>query len=331
MKTILTGIKPTGEAHIGNYLGAIKPALAMTGDYNKRYFIADYHALNSLKNKDELIYNSLSIASCWLASGLDPQKVLFYRQSDVKETFELSTILMAFTAKGLMNRSHAYKASVDVNEKAGENSDHHINMGLFTYPVLMAADILLFDTNLVPVGRDQKQHIEMAVDIAQSVNFHYKKDIFTIPEPVFSEDSEVVVGLDGRKMSKSYDNTIPLFLETKQLKKKINSIITSSLGVDDVKDPTNCSVYLLYKAFASKEEVLALASKYRAGGMGFGEAKNILFEKLESYFEPMRDKYNYYMANPKVVREILADGGKQASSIAKEKIALIRTELGIDY
>jgi tryptophanyl-tRNA synthetase len=211
-KISLTGIQATGSLHIGNYFGAIKPALELSKEYDARYFIADYHALNSVKNPAELESNIREIAAGWLASGLDTEKVIFYRQSSIPEVFELSTMLMAFTSKGLMNRAHAYKAAVQKNQERGEDPDAGINMGLFTYPVLMAADIVLFNSDVVPVGKDQDQHIEMAQDIAQAVNANYNKEILKIPQAGITESVAVVPGLDGRKMSKSYNNTIPMFI-----------------------------------------------------------------------------------------------------------------------
>jgi len=329
-KVVLTGIKPTGMPHLGNYLGAIKPALELAKSYEARYFIADYHSLNSIKDPKLLKSYTYEIAACWLACGLDPEKTLIYRQSDVPETFELTTMIMAFTPKGLMNRAHAYKAQVDQNREKGKPEDHNINMGLYTYPVLMAADILLFDTNLVPVGKDQVQHIEMAVDIAQAVNRNYNQELLTLPEAFVSESTQVVVGMDGRKMSKSYDNTIPLFLPEKQLKKLCNKIVTNSQSVEEPKDPETCNVFTLYKLFASKEQQDALASKYRAGGMGWGEAKGELFNVLNETIKPMRDRYNSLMEDTSYIDRILAEGAEQARSLAAAKIRSLRKAMGID-
>ena len=261
-KIALTGIKPTGIPHIGNYLGAIKPALKLSETCEARYFIADYHALNACKDPVELKNMTVEIASAWLACGLDPNKTLFYRQSDVPETFELSTILMAFTPKGLMNRAHAYKAIVQSNLENGKDPDDGVNMGLFTYPVLMAADILLFDTDFVPVGTDQFQHIEMAQDIAQSFNYVYKTQALKIPQPIAQEETKTVVGLDGRKMSKSYNNTIPMFCTEKELKKLIMSIVTNSQTVEEPKDPDTSNIFALYKNFASQEQIENMRTRY---------------------------------------------------------------------
>lgn len=323
-KVVLTGIKPTGMPHIGNYLGAIKPALSLANDYEARYFIADYHSLNSIKNPETLRAYTYEIAACWLACGLDPEKTLIYRQSDIPETFELTALLMAFTSKGLMNRAHAYKAQVDHNREAGKPEDHNINMGLFTYPVLMAADILLFDTNFVPVGKDQVQHIEMAVDIAQAVNRNYGEELLVLPEAVVSEDTKVVIGLDGRKMSKSYDNTIPLFLPEKKLKKLCNKIVTNSQTIEEPKDPETCNVFTLYKLFASQDQQIALADRYRSGGMGWGEAKAELFNVLNETISPMREKYDSLMQDTAYIDRVLVDGAERARELASAKIKKLR-------
>ena len=329
-KIVLTGIKPTGVPHLGNYLGAIKPAIELANkpDYEARYFIADYHSLNSIKDPEVLKEYTYEVAASWLACGLDPDKTLIYRQSDVPETFELTTMLMAFTAKGLMNRAHAYKAQVDMNVEKNNPPDHGINMGLFTYPVLMAADILLFDTNYVPVGRDQKQHIEMAQDIAEAVNHNYGRDLLTIPEPRIGEETQVVTGLDGRKMSKSYGNTISLFLPEKKLKKTINKIVTNSQTMEEPKDPENCSVFALYKLFTSEEEQKKLAETYKAGGMGWGYAKNELFEKINHVLTPVRNRYEELMADKSVIDRILAEGSVKARVLAAEKIKALREAMG---
>ena len=328
-KISLTGIKPTGIPHLGNYFGAIRPALKLAEKYEARYFVADYHALNTMRNPQELRDLTYEIAAVWLACGLDPQKTLFYRQSDVPETHELATILTAFTSKGLMNRAHAYKAAAEANENAGIDTDHNINMGLFTYPILMAADILLFDSDFVPVGRDQKQHIEMAADIAQSINSNYKKPLLTIPEGVYDGANETIIGLDGRKMSKSYDNTIPLFAPEKQLRKTIMKIITNSQEVAEPKDPDTCNVFTIYKLFAGEEKQNALAARYRAGGMGWGEAKQELFETMNEFLSPMRAVYDGLMADKSKIDEALKIGAEKARELASRKIAFLRREIGI--
>lgn len=329
-KVALTGIKPTGEPHLGNYLGAIKPALALAAAYEARYFIADYHALNTVKTAQEMRGNTLRIAACWLACGLDPDKALLYRQSDIPEIFELAVFLNAFAAKGLMNRAHAYKAAVDKNLAEGQPPDSGINMGLYSYPILMAADILLFDTDVVPVGRDQKQHIEMAQDIAQAVNFNYKTELLRVPQPHIEEQAAIVAGLDGRKMSKSYQNVIPLFAEGPRLKKLVNSIVTNSQGVDEPKEPEGCSVFALYKLFASPQQTAAMAQRYRAGGMGWGEAKTALYVLLEQVLGPMRQKYQELAANPQIIEDILAQGAVKARALAKRTLQRARRAAGFE-
>lgn len=325
----LTGIKPTGSIHIGNYFGAILPALELAKDHKAFYFIADYHALNTIKDGAVLKEYTRGVAACWLACGLDPSKVLFYRQSDVPQTFELSTMLMAFSAKGLMNRAHAYKAVVAENAQANREADFGVNMGLFTYPILMAADILLFDATLVPVGKDQFQHIEIAADIAGAFNHNYKTDAFKIPAPLVNSDSQLIPGLDGKKMSKSYGNTIALFQEEKALRKQIMRIVTNSQGVEEPKDPETCNLFALYKLVATKEQQDELACRYKAGGMGWGEAKEALFQALNSKIAPMRDRYNHYISHPSEVLDILNEGAKKARAIAQKKIEALRSIIGI--
>jgi tryptophanyl-tRNA synthetase len=330
-KVALTGIKPTGILHIGNYFGAIKPALELAEAYDARYFIADYHALNTMKNPGELTAHIRQVAAGWLAAGLDPERVIFYRQSSVPETFELTTILMAFTAKGLLNRAHAYKAAVQENAEKGDDPDAGINMGLFTYPVLMAADILLFDSDVVPVGKDQTQHVEMAQDIAQAVNFNYKAELLRIPEVSVRESVAVVPGLDGRKMSKSYGNVIPLFAPEKELRKLFMRIVTNSQGVAESKDPETSQIYLLYKLFATAEEQQALANRYRAGGMGWGEAKEELFRAANRELTPLRQRFEELMADPAGLETVLARGAEKARPIAAQTVARLRKAAGICF
>ncbi|MDR0473139.1 MAG: tryptophan--tRNA ligase [Treponema sp.] len=329
-KISLTGIKPTGDLHIGNYFGAIKPALALAQEYNARYFIADYHGLNSMKDPKELSSAIRQVAAGWLASGLDPEKVIFYRQSSVPEVFELTVMLTAFTSKGLMNRAHAYKAAVQDNNEKSEDPDAGINMGLFTYPILMAADIILFDSDVVPVGKDQVQHIEMAQDIAQAVNFNYRQEVLKIPKAVIQENVSVVPGLDGRKMSKSYGNTIPLFGNEKALRKTIMRIVTNSQEVAEPKDPETSQIYLLYKLFASPDEQAALAARYRGGGMGWGEAKEELFCAVNRELAPLRERYEAIMAEPQKLDQILAQGAEKARPIAASTVKRFRKAAGID-
>ena len=332
MKQIsLTGIKPTGVLHIGNYFGAIKPALALAREYNARYFIADYHALNTMKDPRELSARIREVAAGWLAAGLNPEEMIFYRQSSIPETFELTTILMAFTAKGLMNRAHAYKAAVQENQRKGEDSDAGINMGLFTYPVLMAADILLFDSDVVPVGKDQTQHVEMAQDIAQAINHHYREELLRIPQAAVVENVAVVPGLDGRKMSKSYGNVIPLFSPEKELRKLIMRIVTNSQPVEEPKDPESSQIYLLYKLFAGDDEQAALAARYRAGGMGWGEAKEELFRAVNRELGPLRERYEAIIADSGRLDAVLSHGAEKARAIASATVSRLRKAAGIDF
>ncbi len=330
MKIALTGIKPTGLPHIGNYLGCIKPALAMTGEYEARYFIADYHALNQTKDPKQIAADIREVAAAWLACGLDPEKTLMYRQSSVPETFELSTVLMCFTSKGLMNRAHAYKAAIQANEEAEKDIDAGINMGLYTYPVLMAADILLFDTDVVPVGRDQVQHVEMTADIAGALNHNYGKEVLRVPQALVQSEVALVPGLDGRKMSKSYGNTIPLSMPEKDLRKLVMRIVTNSQSVEEPKDPEACGIFGLYRFFSSKEEQDALAARYRAGGMGWGVAKEALFEAMNRTLTPIRARYDAIMADPAGLDRVLAQGAEKARAIASRTIARVRKAVGMD-
>ncbi|MCM8536687.1 MAG: tryptophan--tRNA ligase [Lentisphaeraceae bacterium] len=328
-KVSLTGIKPTGQVHIGNYLGAIKQALQLSDQYDARYFIADYHALNIVKDKQEMSDSTYGVAATWMACGLDPSKVLLYRQSDVPETFELSTFLMGFTAKGLMNRAHAYKDKKQKNEDAGKDSDFGVNMGLYTYPVLMAADILLFNTDIVPVGKDQVQHVEITADIAGAINHCYNDELLTIPKPILNSSSEVVQGMDGRKMSKSYDNTIPLFMAPKKLRKLVMKIVTNSQEVEEVKDPETCNVFAIYKLFANEQEQEALKERYLAGGLGWGHAKQELFEMLEATFADKRERYDELMNDKSYLDKVLKEGAERAREISSATMNRLRKASGI--
>lgn len=329
-KVSLTGIKPTGMPHLGNYVGSIRPALELAKDFDARYFIADYHALNQIKDPVKLKDMTFEVAAAWLACGLDPNSVLFYRQSDVPETFELATILMAFTPKGLMNRAHAYKAVVQQNEEDGNAQDDGVNIGLFTYPILMSADILLFDADVVPVGKDQLQHLEMANDIAQSINFNYKSEILKLPQAFTHDNAGLIVGLDGRKMSKSYNNEISLFLPEKKLRKIIMKIVTNSQTIEEPKDPETCNVFSLYKVFASPEQQLQLKERYLAGGLGWGDAKQALFEAINEQLKQPREKYFELLENREYVDSVLKEGAEKARVIASATIKRLRKAIGID-
>ncbi len=329
-KISLTGIKPTGMPHLGNYLGAIRPAIRKTAEYRGIYFIADYHALTTVFDGALMRDQIERVAATWLALGLDPERNLFYKQSDIPEIFELSWILGCFTPKGFMNRAHAYKAKVSANQEAGEEPDANVGMGLYTYPLLMDADILLFGADIVPVGKDQKQHVEFARDVAQRFNQNYGTDVLKLPEPVIEENTDVIPGLDGRKMSKSYGNTIELFLPSKQLRKKVNRIVTNSQGVEEPKDPDSCQVFKLFSLFATPEETAALAKRYREGGMGWGEAKGALFDVLERVFDEPRRRFDDLLANRAEIHAILRRGAERARDEAAPRMAEIRRLVGTD-
>ncbi len=329
MKQIsLTGIKPTGTPHLGNYLGAIRPALELSKTYDTVYFIADYHALTTVQNGTQMRENIYKVAATWLALGLNPEEGLFYKQSDIPEIFELSWALSCFTPKGFMNRAHAYKAKIEANRVAGNELDAGIGMGLYCYPCLMNADILMFNANVVPVGKDQKQHVEFARDVAIRFNKHFNRDILTVPEPLIQESTDVIPGLDGRKMSKSYDNIIDIFLEPKALKKKLGKIVTSSQTIEEPKDPETCNVFKLYKLFASPEQTESLAARYRAGGMGFGHAKAELQNVLEEHLGKAREQYFYLLSHTEEIDKILAYGKEKARIQSKETMDRVREVLG---
>ncbi len=327
-KRILTGIKPTGIAHIGNYFGMIKPSLefAKNSEYDCFYFIADYHALTTIKNKDELIKNTYNIACSWLACGLDANKVTFFKQSDISEDYELFWILCNLTSKGLMNRAHAYKAMIEKNVENGIDKDSGVNMGLYNYPILMASDILLFNSNIIPVGSDQTQHVEIARDIANTFNKTFE-NLFNLPECYVQKETCAILGLDGRKMSKSYNNTIELFCDEKKLQKTINKIVTDSRLPGEKKD-TNNTICALYKLFATNEQYNEFCEKL-INGLAWGEAKKELFTLMNNYLSPMREKYNYYQNNLQLVVEILENGAKKAKIEAKKMLDKVRTAVGI--
>lgn len=328
-KTLLTGIKPTGTPHLGNYLGAIEPAIKMVHSYEHSFlFIADYHALNSVQDGSRLHDLTMSIAATWLACGLDPSKTTLYRQSAVPEVFELETILNAITPKGWMNKAHAYKAAVDVNVAEGRDRDEGVNMGLYTYPILMAADILLYSADVVPVGKDQVQHVEIARDIAQRFNHTFDTSTLVLPEAVIQTELESVPGVDGRKMSKSYDNVIPLFASNEEWKRFINKIPTDSSTVDQPKDTANSILFSIFKSLAPAEQTADLKARLEAGGIGWGEVKQQLLEVLEHRFAANRDRYDELMANPSEIERILAEGANKAKAIASAKLAEIRSAIG---
>ena len=327
---VITGIKPTGILHIGNYFGVIKPTLEFAQNENNEtlIFIADYHALNYIKTKQELQEYTFELACGYLACGLDPSKIIFFRQSDVPEIFELASILGNVTPKGLMNRAHAYKAITDENVANGKEKDFGVNMGLYTYPILMASDILLYGTKYVPVGLDQKQHCEIARDIAVSFNTRYG-ETFILPECKIEENVATVIGLDGRKMSKSYNNTIQLFSEENTLRKTINKIVTDSKLPNEPKD-LDSPLATIYKLFANEKQFEDFKQKLQ-NGIGYGDAKKELFELANSVLTPIREKYNYYKSHKQEVQQILHDGAEIARAKAKITLAKVKENIGINF
>jgi tryptophanyl-tRNA synthetase len=328
-KRVLTGITTSGTPHLGNYVGAIRPAIqaSRTGEFESFFFLADYHALIKCQDADRVHQSTREIAAAWLALGLDTEKVTFYRQSDIPEISELTWLLTCMTAKGLMNRAHAYKGAVQNNIDAGEDEDMAISMGLFSYPILMAADILMFNAHKIPVGRDQIQHVEMARDIAQRFNHHYGEH-FVLPEAQVDDDVAILQGLDGRKMSKSYGNTIPLFLSEKQLKKHINKIKTNLLEPGQPKDPDSSSVFQIWQAFANKSQVQAMRDEF-ANGIAWGEAKRQLFELVNEQLNEPREKYLQLLENPAEIEAVLKEGAERARQSSSALIADVRQAVGI--
>ncbi len=327
---VLTGITTTGTPHLGNYVGAIKPAIAASNNPNVQpfYFLADYHALIKCHEPERVRQSSLEIAASWLALGLDTQNAVFYRQSDVPEILELTWMLTCVTAKGLMNRAHAYKAAVADNEQSGEaDADKGVTMGLFSYPILMAADILMFKADKIPVGKDQIQHIEMARDIAARFN-HIYGEHFVLPEAVIEEHGATLSGLDGRKMSKSYNNTIPMFEPEKSLKKLINKIKTNSLLPGEPKDPETCTLFSIYQAFASPAEVAEIRKRY-AEGIAWGEMKQVLFELINNHLAPARERYYALLSAPEHIETQLQEGATKARAISMPFIKELRAAIGI--
>ncbi|MEP4146317.1 MAG: tryptophan--tRNA ligase [Halioglobus sp.] len=326
---VLTGITTTGTPHLGNYVGAIRPSIAASQDttLDSFFFLADYHALIKSQDPDLVRQSTKEIAATWLALGLDTGQALFYRQSDIPEIPELTWVLNCNAAKGLMNRAHAYKAAVQANEDAGEDPDFAITMGLFSYPVLMAADILMFNANRIPVGRDQIQHVEMARDIAGRFNHNFA-DVFTLPEAAVDDNVSVLQGLDGRKMSKSYNNTIPLFLPEKKLRKHINKIKTNLLEPGEPKDPDNSTVFQVWAAFADQAETARMRKEFEEG-IAWGEAKKQLFELIDAELAPARSRYNELMDDPGHIENELLKGAERAREHSSALMAKVRDAVGI--
>jgi tryptophanyl-tRNA synthetase len=320
---ILSGIQPSGTLHIGNYFGAMKPAIELQNKGETFLFIADYHSLTTQPNSKELKERVLNVALDFLACGIDPEKTVFFKQSDIPEVTELTWILNCSTSTGLLERCHSYKDKVA--------NGFTPNNGLFSYPVLMAADILMYNADLVPVGKDQKQHLEVTRDIAKSFNFRYKSETFKLPKELIQENVAVVPGTDGQKMSKSYNNTIEIFGKQKAIRKKVMKIETDSKGIDEAKNPDNCNIIDLYKLFASNDEVEALADKYRTPniGFGYGHAKQELFEKMWDYFADMRDKREELSNNLDYVEEILSKGALRAKEEASKTMDQVKRTIGL--
>ncbi|MFJ7140539.1 tryptophan--tRNA ligase [Pseudomonas protegens] len=329
---ILTGITTTGTPHLGNYAGAIRPAILASRDSNADsfYFLADYHALIKCDDPLRIQRSRQEIAATWLAGGLDVERVTFYRQSDIPEIPELTWLLTCVAAKGLLNRAHAYKASVDKNLETGEDPDAGITMGLYSYPVLMAADILMFNAHKVPVGRDQIQHVEMARDIGQRFNhlFGQGKEFFTMPEALIEESVATLPGLDGRKMSKSYDNTIPLFTSAKDMKDAISRIVTDSKAPGEAKDPDNSHLFTLFQAFSTPSQAAEFRTELLQG-LGWGEAKNRLFQLLDGELGEARERYHQLIARPGDLEDILRAGAAKARTVATPFLAELREAVGL--
>jgi tryptophanyl-tRNA synthetase len=318
-RRILSGVQPSGKLHLGNYFGAIKQHIALQDEALCFYFIADYHALTTIQDADTLRENVRDVALDYLALGLNPDKAVFFRQSDVPEVTELAWILSTVTNMGLLERAVSYKEKVDKGIEA--------SVGLFMYPILMAADILIYRSNLVPVGKDQVQHIEMTQDMAGRFNRAFGE---VFPRPDYRLDKEAKVpGIDGQKMSKSYGNTIEIFAEGKPLRKTVMSIVTDSSTVADPKDPDRCNLFALYRLFADESEKEALAARYRAGGMGYGEAKQLLLKKIETYFAPARARRKELASDPALVEEVLRKGAQRARAEAQETMKLVRKATGL--
>lgn len=316
----LSGIKPTGTPHLGNYLGMIKPAIQLQKTHETFYFIADYHALTSMRDPEQLREHTYDLTAIFAALGMDFENNAFFRQSDIPEVTELTWILSCITAKGLMERAHAYKDAVAKNQE--------VSMGLFCYPVLMACDILIYDSNFVPVGQDQRQHLEITRDLAIRFN-HLYGEAFVIPEAIIEKEVALIPGLDGRKMSKSYGNVIPLLAPEKQFRKAIMKITTDSKAVDEAKDPDSCSVFALYKCFANATEQEALAERYRSGGMGYGEAKQICFEALNAELKEPRKIYQQIRTDQNKLDGILESGRDKARAVARQVTDRVRNKVGL--
>ncbi|MFA6475954.1 MAG: tryptophan--tRNA ligase [Candidatus Paceibacterota bacterium] len=320
-KILLSGVKPTGRPHIGNYFGAMKQFVDLQDDYQALVFIADLHSLTTTRDAKQLKQDTLDLVIDYLAIGLDPEKVIFYKQSEVLEHANLAWIFNCLTTMPYLARAHAYKDA--------EAKNKEVNVGLFDYPILMAADILLYDADVVPVGADQKQHVEIARDTAEKFNFNYG-ETFKLPEPLIMEGVKTIVGLDGQKMSKSYGNTIPLFADETELKRLIMTIKTDSKGVEEQKNPEECNVFALHKLFTPTEQLAEIKKRYVEGGIGYKESKDILFESMNNYLKPLREKREEIAKDPARVIEILKKGAVLARARAQAKMADVNAKVGID-
>ena len=320
-KRLISGIQPSGALHIGNYFGAIKQFVDLQNDYDTSVFIADLHAITTVHNKKTLSENTLAVAMDYLACGLDPEKVILFKQSDIPEVTELTWYFNCLTTMPFLERATSYK---DAHMKAKE-----VTVGLFDYPILMASDILIQDADVVPVGQDQKQHIEYARDVAQKFNNTFG-DVFKLPEAMILDNVAIVPGTDGRKMSKSYGNTIPLFGTDEEIKKAVMSIVTDSKTPEESKDPDECNVFALHKLFLNANDLKELRNRYTNGGLGYKESKEMLLSEIISFVTPLRSRRKRYEENPAIVREILSQGKNKIRALIDKKISIIRESVGIN-
>ncbi|MBD3269953.1 tryptophan--tRNA ligase [Candidatus Peregrinibacteria bacterium] len=324
MKRVLSGIQSSGSPHLGNYLGAMKNCIDFQNDNENYVFVADLHALTTIKDKNRLKKNILEVVLDYMALGLDPSKTIFYRQSDLPEHSELTWIFSCITPLGMMERAHAWKDALSKKKKDP-------TIGLFTYPILMAADILLYNADLVPVGKDQKQHVEIARDIAEKFNSTYGVDLFKLPQEYTPKEVATIIGTDGEKMSKSYGNTIEIFADKNKLKKQVMSIKTDSIPLEDPKNPETCNVFKIYSYFASDLEIANLRDKYLAGGYGYGDAKKLLLNKLLEYFGPFREKRIELEKNMSYIEDVLREGANKARVKAQKQLAKVKKTIGLIF
>jgi len=326
---VLTGIKPTGRPHLGNYLGMIEPSLVLAQTHRALFFIADYHALTTIRDPRQLARLVRELAATWLALGLDPQQVIFYRQSAITEIFELMWVLSCETSKGLLNRAHAYKAAVENNRRASQDEDAGIRMGLFNYPLLMAADILVFGADKVPVGVDQQQHVEIARDIAAAFNQVYGQ-VFTLPSALVNATAVTVTGLDGRKMSKSYGNEIPVLASPEEMHDRVARIVTDSRSTEAPKEPDQCNLFNLYRLFAQQGDIERVRHLYRHGGLSYKSLKEALSTLIVQRFAHARTRYSRLMDNHGQIDRVLVEGAARARAVARETLRRVRKAVGID-